>query len=61
MRTLRACKTAHQRFYENAARMPTQSGIGINIGIELNKVGIGDTGIDADYVAPFKFFNKETK
>jgi len=32
-----------------------------NLGIELNRVGIGDTGIDADYVAPFKFFNRKNK
>lgn len=32
-----------------------------NLGIELNRVGIRDTGIDADYVAPFKFFNRENK
>ncbi|MCF8245500.1 MAG: DUF2971 domain-containing protein [Saprospiraceae bacterium] len=25
-----------------------------NLGIELNRVGIGDTGIDADFVKPFK-------
>ena len=29
-----------------------------NLGITLNKVGIGDDGIDADYVEPFNGFKK---
>ncbi len=28
------------------------------LGITLNRVGIGDEGIDADYVEPFKGFKK---